>query len=159
MTRPVRRMTGWIVVTAIGLPFVPLILWSFSERWFFPGLWPQAWGLRAWTYIASTAGMQVMAAIGHSVVVAAVTAALAVAIGLPAGRALGLYTFKGKDLVSVILTLPIIVPPWEPGVMTAACGSFARIAPAASPPAIGLASVMTCQRWPASKETSTFATS
>ena len=111
MTRPVRRMTKWIVVAAIGLPFVPLILWSFSERWFFPGLWPQAWGLRAWTYIASTAGMQVMAAIGHSVVVAAVTAALAVAIGLPAGRALGLYAFKGKDLVSVILTLPIIVPP------------------------------------------------
>mgnify|MGYP000093122445 FL=1 len=111
MTRPVRRMTGWIVVAAIGLPFVPLILWSFSERWFFPGLWPQAWGLRAWTYIASTAGMQVMAAIGHSVFVAAVTAALAVAIGLPAGRALGLYAFKGKDLVSVILTLPIIVPP------------------------------------------------
>jgi putative spermidine/putrescine transport system permease protein len=74
-------------------------------------LWPQSFGLRAWTYITSTAGSQVLAAVGHSLVVATITAALAVAVALPAGRALGLYDFKGKDLVSVLLTLPVIVPP------------------------------------------------
>jgi putative spermidine/putrescine transport system permease protein len=111
MNKTFRRMAGVLVIIAVGLPFVPLVLWSFSERWFFPGLWPQAWGLRAWAYITSTAGMQVMTAIGHSVVVAAITAVVAVVIALPAGRALGLFDFKGKDLVSVLLTLPIIVPP------------------------------------------------
>ena len=111
MTKFARRLTGLIVVTVVGLPFVPLVLWSFSERWFFPGLWPQAWGMRAWTYITSTAGSQVLAAIGHSVLVGALTAAMAVVIAVPAGRALGLFDFRGKDLISVLLTLPIIVPP------------------------------------------------
>ncbi len=106
-----RRLTGLAVVLAVGLPFVPLALWSFTERWFFPDLWPQAFGLRAWTYITSTAGVQVLSAVGQSVAVAAITAAIAVALAVPAGRALGLYDFKGKDLVSVLLMLPVIVPP------------------------------------------------
>jgi len=106
-----RRSTSLAVVFAVGIPFVPLALWSFAKRWFFPALWPQEFGLRAWTYITSTAGSQVLAAVGHSVVVATITAALAVTVALPAGRALGLYDFKGKDLVSVLLTLPVIVPP------------------------------------------------
>jgi putative spermidine/putrescine transport system permease protein len=104
-------VTGVVVFAAVGLPFVPLVLWSFSDRWFFPALWPQVWGGRAWYYITSTAGVQVMTAIGHSVVVAVVTAFLAVVIAVPAGRALGLFEFKGKDLISILLTLPIIVPP------------------------------------------------
>jgi putative spermidine/putrescine transport system permease protein len=105
------RLTGVIVIGAVGVPFAALGLWSFAARWFFPDLWPQAFGLRAWTYITSTSGLQVMTAIGHSVAVAAATAAIAVVIAVPAGRALGLYDFRGKDLVSVLLTLPVIVPP------------------------------------------------
>jgi len=106
-----RRLVGAMVAAAVGLPFVPLVVWSFSARWFYPDLFPQAWGLRAWHYISSTAGLQVMTAIGHSVLIATVTAVIAVFIAIPAGRALGLYDFKGKDLVSILLTLPIIVPP------------------------------------------------
>ena len=104
-------LTGIVVICAVGLPFVPLGLWSVAERWFFPGLWPQNFGLRAWTYITSTAGTQILAAIGQSVLVAAATAVIAVVVAIPAGRALGLYDFWGKDLVSLILTLPVIVPP------------------------------------------------
>lgn len=106
-----RRLTALLVVAAVGLPFMALVLWSFSERWFFPSLWPQDWGLRAWSYITDTAGRQVVTAIGHSLAVGALTAVLAVIVALPAARALGLYDFKGKDAVSVLLTLPIIVPP------------------------------------------------
>lgn len=110
--RPVLRyVTGALVAAGVGLPFGALAVWSFSERWFFPGLWPQAWGLRAWRYITETAGVQVMTAAGHSLAVAALAAAIAVLVAVPAGRALGLYDFRGKDLVSVLLTLPIIVPP------------------------------------------------
>jgi putative spermidine/putrescine transport system permease protein len=106
-----RHLTAALIVGSVGLPFVALVAWSFSERWFFPSLWPQAWGLRAWSYISGTAGRQVLTAIGHSLVVAALAAALSVLIAIPAGRALGLYAFRGKDLISVLLTLPIIVPP------------------------------------------------
>ena len=98
-------------MTGVALPFAVLILWSFSNRWFYPDLWPQQWGLRAWNYVFGTAGFQIISALLQSVMVALVTALISVAIGLPAGRVLGLYEFKGKDMISVILTLPVIVPP------------------------------------------------
>lgn len=106
-----RLLFGGAVAGAVLLPVVPLALWSFSRRWFHPHLLPEQWGLRAWEYVLGTAGPQMSEAFLQSVLVAAVTAVLAVAGGLPAGRALGLYHFRGKDLLSVVLMLPIIVPP------------------------------------------------
>jgi putative spermidine/putrescine transport system permease protein len=106
-----RLIFGGAVTGAVLLPFVPLVLWAFSQRWFFPHLLPEQWGLRAWTYVFGTAGAQITEALIQSVLVAAVTAVLSVAGGVPAGRALGLYHFRGKDLLSIVLLLPIIVPP------------------------------------------------
>jgi len=95
----------------VALPFLVLTMWSFSNRWFYPDLWPGQWGLRAWDYVFGIAGVQITSALIQSILVALVTAIISVIIGIPAGRALGLYGFRGKDLISVILTLPIIVPP------------------------------------------------
>jgi putative spermidine/putrescine transport system permease protein len=106
-----RTIIGGLIFLAVGLPFLQLVIWSFSNRWFYPGLLPQHWGWRAWQYIFDTAGAQIVGAIGQSLAVATVTAVIALLIGLPAGRALGLYAFKGKDVISVILILPVIVPP------------------------------------------------
>jgi putative spermidine/putrescine transport system permease protein len=100
-----------LIVLAVGLPFYQLLVWSLSHRWFYPGLLPQQWGLRAWTYVFGTAGTQILRAVFESLAVATVTAAVSLVVGVPAGRALGLYAFRGKDLVSVLLILPIIVPP------------------------------------------------
>jgi len=110
--RPAKRhVVSTAVITTVMLPFAVLVVWSFSDRWFYPELWPQQWGLRAWTYVFGTAGFQIVAALVQSMLVALATALISVAIGMPAGRALGLYEFRGKDLISVILTLPVIVPP------------------------------------------------
>jgi putative spermidine/putrescine transport system permease protein len=106
-----RIIFGGLIFVAVGLPFLQLLIWSFSDRWFYPGLLPQQWGWRAWVYIFGTAGAQITGAVGQSVAVAALTAVIALLVGLPAGRALGLYAFMGKDALSVILTLPVIVPP------------------------------------------------
>ena len=99
------------MITIVGLPFLVLLMWSFSTRWFYPQLWPAQWGLRAWQYVFSTAGSQIVAGLIQSMLVALVTAVISVLIGVPAGRVLGLYSFKGKDTISIILTLPVIVPP------------------------------------------------
>ncbi len=106
-----RHMAAAVVIVAVLLPFLTLILWSFSARWFFPDLWPAQWGLRAWRYVFGTAGSQIISGLTQSMRVALASAAISVAIGVPAGRALGLYSFRGKDMISVILTLPVIVPP------------------------------------------------
>jgi putative spermidine/putrescine transport system permease protein len=104
-------MAAAAVIVAVLLPFLTLIMWSFSTRWFFPDLWPAQWGLRAWRYVFGTAGSQIISGLTQSMRVALATAAISVVIGVPAGRALGLYSFRGKDMISVILTLPVIVPP------------------------------------------------
>ena len=110
--RPIKQnVISTAVIATVGLPFVVLMIWSFSNRWFYPELWPRQWGLRAWDYVFGTAGYQIIAALVQSMLVALATALISVAIGVPAGRALGLYDFRGKDLISVILTLPVIVPP------------------------------------------------
>jgi putative spermidine/putrescine transport system permease protein len=105
------RLLGGIITAAVLLPFVPLVLWSFSGRWFYPDLLPGDWGVRAWGYVIGTAGPQVGAALVRSLLVSTAVALLSVAAGLPAGRALGLYRFRGKDALSVLLMLPILVPP------------------------------------------------
>ncbi len=106
-----RNILSTAVIATIALPFAVLMVWSFSNRWFYPELWPRQWGFRAWDYVSGTAGFQIITALIQSMLVALVTALLSVTIGIPAGRALGLYDFKGKDLISVILTLPVVVPP------------------------------------------------
>ena len=106
-----RNITSTAMIAAILFPFLVLILWSFSARWFYPQLWPEQWGLRAWQYIFGVAGSQIITGLGQSILVALATAVISIVIGVPAGRALGLYNFRGKDLISVMLMLPVIVPP------------------------------------------------
>ena len=106
-----RNITAAALITSVVLPFAVLIMWSFSTRWFYPQLWPEQWGLRAWHYVFNTAGTQIIAGLVQSMLVALATAGISVVLGVPAGRALGLYDFKAKDTISVILMLPVIVPP------------------------------------------------
>jgi len=106
-----RNLTFAALIISVLLPFTVLIIWSFSARWFYPQLWPEQWGLRAWQYIFGTAGTQIIAGLIQSMLVALATAAISIVIGVPAGRALGLYDFKAKDTISVMLMLPVIVPP------------------------------------------------
>ncbi|MEJ2642191.1 MAG: ABC transporter permease subunit [Desulfosarcinaceae bacterium] len=108
--RSLRTVVILLLGCAIVLPFVPLFIWSFSDRWFFPDLLPARFGLRAWRYVFDTAGAQIIGALWQSVAVSAATALIAVAVGVPAGRVLGLHDFRGKNLVAVLLLLPVIVP-------------------------------------------------
>ena len=99
------------MISVVLLPFLMLILWSFSTRWFYPQVLPAQWGLRAWQYVLGTAGSQFITGLIQSMLVALATAAISLLVGIPAGRALGLYNFRGKDAISIILMLPVIVPP------------------------------------------------
>lgn len=103
----------WVVVVGIVvgvlLPFIPLVVWSFSHRWYFPALVPTEWSMRAWNYVFS-ASSQVPKALGYSTAVALVVTLLSILIGIPAGRAMGLYRFRGKTLVEFLILAPTIVP-------------------------------------------------
>ena len=98
-----------LLVTGLLLPFVPLLLWSVTERYPYPALTPTATSLRPLRLLADPAS-EVLTGLGNSVVIALAVAAVASLVGLSAGRALGLHSFRGKRLVQLLLLAPVIVP-------------------------------------------------
>ena len=102
---------GLILVAALlALPFVPLVLWTFAGEWRFPDLLPAEWSLRGIEYLLEPGGRVLEAAV-NSLVIGVSVAVASVAVGLPAGMALGGYEWRFKGVVIFFILLPILVPP------------------------------------------------
>jgi putative spermidine/putrescine transport system permease protein len=97
-------LAGWLV-----LPVLPLAIWSVAHGWRFPDLLPADVSAAAWTYALSPQS-GVLQSFGVTTLIAAATTLIAALIGLPAGRALGLYRFRGRTLVLLLLLAPAILP-------------------------------------------------
>jgi putative spermidine/putrescine transport system permease protein len=107
--RSIQVISGIVLIVWLVLPLVPLAIWSFAHGWRFPDLLPQAWSLKAWDYtLSETAG--VLDSLWLTIWIAVSATVLSVLIGVPAGRALGLYKFRGKAVVELIILAPVIVP-------------------------------------------------
>jgi len=107
--RSFRVLTGALLIFWLVLPLVPLAIWSFARGWRWPDLLPQDWTLQAWEYALSDVS-GVTASLWLSLRISLAATALAVLVGVPAGRALGLYRFRGKAAVELLILAPIIVP-------------------------------------------------
>lgn len=99
-----------VVSILVALPFVPLLLWIFAGEWRFPDLLPSAWSLRGVSYLLEPEG-RVLPATLNSLAIGASVALASVAVGLPAGMALGGYRWRFKGVVIFFVMLPILVPP------------------------------------------------
>lgn len=104
-----RGLAALALAGALVLPFLPLAIWSVAHGWRFPDLLPQAWSGKAWAY-AFSPNAGVLESFALTCFLALATTALAALIGVPAGRALGLYRFRGKGLVTLLLLAPAILP-------------------------------------------------
>ncbi len=102
-----RKLAVVAIVLGTFIPFLPIIIWSFSFRWAYPSLLPE-FGLRAWEYIFTQG--DIIESLFLSIGLSSIVTVASLAVGFPASRALGLYKFKGKRLCETILTLPAIVP-------------------------------------------------
>lgn len=89
------------------LPLVPLLLWAVADRWTAPAVLPQVWGLRGWR---SALREGALTALGHSLLLGLVVAALATCAGALAGRSLVLGRVPAPRLVTVLLLAPVAVP-------------------------------------------------
>ncbi len=106
-----RSNTGLVIVAAlVALPFVPLFMWAFAGEWRFPDLLPTEWSLRGMSYLADPGG-RVFGATLNSLLIGASVALASVAVGMPAGMALGGYEWRFKGIVVFFILLPILVPP------------------------------------------------
>lgn len=105
-----RKVALALIIAVLFLPFLPLLIWSFARGWYFPQLLPNQWTLEHWQAIFA-ASTRVGQGFFQSLVIAALSTAFALLVGLPAGRALGLLEFPGKGAIKLFLLLPIIVSP------------------------------------------------
>lgn len=105
-----RNLLLFLVILALFLPFLPLLIWSFTQGWFFPQLIPTQWTTQHWLQIFSTTS-RVSEGVIQSLVIALITTGLSLLVGLPAGRALGMMQFPGKAVLKLVLLTPIIVSP------------------------------------------------
>ncbi len=101
--------SGAMLAIALILPLIPLAVWSFAHGWRFPDILPTQWSTKAWDYaLSGTSG--VLHSLWITACIALVTTALSALIGVPAGRALGLHSFRGKGIVELVVLAPLIVP-------------------------------------------------
>lgn len=108
-TRSLRVLTGAFLIVWLVLPLIPLAIWSFAKGWFFPDLLPRIWTLNAWDYaLSDTSG--VLQSLWLTIYISLCATALSVLVGVPAGRALGLYKFRGKTVIELMILAPTIVP-------------------------------------------------
>lgn len=107
--RSFRTITMIFMVTWLVLPLVPLAIWSFSRSWFFPDVLPSAWSLQGWEYALSERS-GVLEALWLTIVISVGATILSVLAGVPAGRALGMYNFRGKQIIELLILAPAIVP-------------------------------------------------
>lgn len=101
------------VIATVGLSLGPvtlLVLTSFARHWYWPALLPPEYSFRAWKDIASLSS-GITSALATSAGIAMLVTVVAVVIGLPAARALGLNEFRGKRTVIFLLLLPVLTPP------------------------------------------------
>ena len=103
------RLAAVLIVAIIVLPLVPLVINSFARGYVFPQLVPAEWSTRAWGIVLATDG-GTWRALGWSMVVATTVAALALLVALPAGRVLGLRSFRGKRVLEFLVLTPLLVP-------------------------------------------------
>lgn len=104
------RIAIFALVALLLLPFVPVLLWSVTRGWFYPAILPPAVDLAAWGVVAAEAS-GIPAAVARSILIALGATLVAMLIGVPAGRALGLHTFPGKRWVEALVLAPLVVPP------------------------------------------------
>ena len=102
-----RRLLAVLIAVAVVTPLLPLVLWSGARVWRYPDLLPRAGTTRGLSLVLASESWHALAT---SLVIATSVAAVSCAIGLPAGRAIGLYRFRGRRFVQFLLLAPIIVP-------------------------------------------------
>ncbi len=98
-----------LLIILLMTPLLAFLFNAFSFRWFYPQFFPNELSLRAWESIFA-ANSKVPEALLNSTILAVGVTISSVIIGLPAARALGLYSFRGKRIVEFLVISPTIVP-------------------------------------------------
>lgn len=104
-----RRTITVLLLVWFLLPVLPLLLWTFAERWSFPAPLPTEWGVGS---LRAALELGAVPALGRSLVLSLCVAAISTLLGTLAARALTFGAVPGARMVSVLLLTPIALPPF-----------------------------------------------
>lgn len=90
-------------------PFVPLVLASVADGYFYPQVVPERFSTRAWGVVLAPGG-GAWRALWTTVVIGGWVTVLALLVGVPAGRVLGTRRLRRRRAIEVALLLPVLVP-------------------------------------------------
>ncbi len=94
-------------------PLLLFVAYAFSTRWFFPAPFPTEWTTA--TFERAFQDSKTLSSLTQGVWIAALTSLLALVLGFPAARVLGLRNFRGRQLVWLLFFLPTVIPPLAVG--------------------------------------------
>ena len=106
---PLLMLFGATII--IGLPLLMAVLWSLVDPdfpWSYPDVFPTRLSLYHWDYVFRFTS--ITKSIVTSYTIAPLATILAFILSLPPAYAIANYDFPGKDLIRIIILLPIILP-------------------------------------------------
>ncbi len=92
------------------LPIFALVLRALAKTWQWPRLLPKDMNLDPWFHLFRE-GSTTLQAIGTTVMIALAVILVNLLVAIPAANILGRYAFKGRSLINITLTAPILLPP------------------------------------------------
>jgi len=107
--RFVLAAAGVLALVWLVAPLVPSLLWAVADRWQYPAVLPQEWGLRG---LLESVDQGVPAAAARSLALGLLVAATATPAGALAGWALARTGLRGSRAVSLALLAPVALPPF-----------------------------------------------
>jgi putative spermidine/putrescine transport system permease protein len=99
----------FVLYAVLIAPLLLFVIYAFSQRWFYPQPFPTEWSTTGFERLLSSS--RTYQSLITSLGIASAVSLLSLAVALPAGRALGLRTFKGRQFAWLMLFLPTVVPP------------------------------------------------
>ena len=98
-----------LLAFAIFGPLANLLLWTVTERWYFPYALPLEYGFSFWERVFAPRG-NAMSSLGTSAGIACLTVVLSLALAIPAGYALARLKLPFRSLILLALLIPNAFP-------------------------------------------------
>ena len=98
-----------LLATGLLLPFTPIALWSFANKWQYPQTWPKIWGVQGWRNFFLTGGAS---ALTHSIFIGSLVTVVVVPLSFMAARVITQLHGWPIRVFEGILFLPVFLPPF-----------------------------------------------
>ncbi len=98
-----------IYIAMIMFSILPVVIWSVTNRWKWPLLLPEQFGLRGFNYVLSPHA-NTLEGVLSSVTLSFFSTMLVMILSVPMARTLGNRKFRGKGLIYAIIWAPFLTP-------------------------------------------------